>query len=95
MYYHTAARKQFQFDVGRWSATSILMIVLIILNSTNYHSDIVDFIFFILVVAIELLTWVISRTMFRKYFVFPVNLEMLQLRWGVWVMIVVSTFPIL
>jgi hypothetical protein len=90
MWHHQAARKQFQFDVVRWSITIALMIVLLLANTFNYNSDILDFALFLSVVGVELSSWLISRTLFRQNFVFPVHLDMLQIRWGVWVMIVVS-----
>jgi low temperature requirement protein LtrA len=87
---HKEARYQFQFDVIRWSLSSLLMVALIVLNSRGYGSGAMDIGFFGAVVVLELMLWITSRIFYRHLFTFPVNLENLQARWGVWVMIVIG-----
>jgi hypothetical protein len=90
LYKHEMARKQFQFDIFRWVTTSVLMIILLVLNAMGYNSNYIDLIFFVAVVVVELFAWVGSRVLYRHMFKFPVNLDTLQARWGVWVMIVIG-----
>jgi low temperature requirement protein LtrA len=87
---HKEARHQFQFDVIRWILSSLLMVALIVLNSQGYGSGAMDIGFFGAVVVLELMLWITSRIFYRHLFTFPVNLENLQARWGVWVMIVIG-----
>jgi hypothetical protein len=90
MKHHEVAREQFKFDILRWSITSLLMIALIITNAKGHGDIYMDLGFFGAVVGFELFLWILSRTMYRHLFQIPVNLDTLQSRWGVWVMIVVS-----
>ena len=92
LYRHKMARDQFKFDLFRWSITGLLMILLLIINSTGNGSDLLNFIIFGIVVVVELAVWLVSRVVYREYFVFPVELDLLQNRWGVWVMIIVSIY---
>jgi hypothetical protein len=66
------------------------MAILLIINFCGLGSPLIDLAFFGAVVVSELSIWIMSRTMFRHLFTFPVNLETLQARWGVWVMIVIG-----
>jgi hypothetical protein len=66
------------------------MAVLLAINFCGLGSPLIDLAFFGAVVVSELSIWIMSRTMFRHLFTFPVNLETLQARWGVWVMIVIG-----
>ena len=68
------------------------MIALLVVNAMEYASETLNFAIFIAVVVVELAVWLISRVAYRKFFVFPVELDLLQSRWGVWVMIIVSIF---
>jgi hypothetical protein len=92
MKHHKEARQQFKFDIIRWSLSAGLMFALIIVNVTGNGSFEADMGFFGAVVVFELSLWIVSRTMFRHLFKFPVSLETLQARWGVWVMIVVRVW---
>jgi hypothetical protein len=90
MYKHPKARKQFLVDFCKWILTCLLMSGLLIINSTSDSSTTVDLIFFGLVVVVEVSAWLVSRIAFRHWFHFPVNLDTLQTRWGIWVMIVIG-----
>lgn len=86
------ARKQFMFDIIRWSLTICLMLLRIIMSSYGIASNGIDLIIIGVSVVQETGIWIIARAIFRHFFVYPVDLEALQSRWGVWVMIVVSIF---
>jgi hypothetical protein len=90
MYHFPLARLQFLFDVIRWSITACLMILSLILHSQGSASDIQDVIILGVAVLIELAVWIISRAIFRSWYKYPIDLDLMQARWGVWVMIVVG-----
>ena len=88
--HHPQAWIQFRYDLLRWIITCLIMGLIVILHIEGVRSARIDILLLVLFVANEILIWIISRVWFRHHFHFPVNLEALQSRWGVWVMIVVS-----
>ena len=89
MYHHASARKQFSFDMVRWSISIFIFSMIIILRGKESSSAFIDLLLIGLAAVIEMSGWIVSRSIYRQYFVIPINLELMQSRWGVWVMIVV------
>ena len=89
MHFNKNAFQQFSFDMLRWCLSGIAALVNIIAHICGYNNEIYDLLTLIFVITIETIVWLISRVYFRKYFVYPVDLELLQDRLGMWVMIVV------
>ena len=83
-------QKQFIFDLTRFVVSSLIMIVSIALNISGHASDKIETALLGVLVIQELLIWVGSRLFFRSRFTYPIDLELMQSRWGNWVMIVVS-----
>ena len=90
LYYHPVARRQFQFDLYRWACTCLLMVLMIGLDISGKMTLKIEMGILAMVVFTETMTWIWSRVYYRHYFVIPINLEILQSRWGVWVLTVVS-----
>ncbi len=84
------AQQQFVFDLARWSLSSVLMVATILCHLLDVGSDILDISILFVAMVQELVTWIASRTLFRHRFTYPIDLDLMQSRWGVWVMIVVS-----
>ena len=91
MFHNKLAQNQFLFDIIRWSITIALMVISLILHGLHLNSDVTDIALLGIAVFQEVLLWVISRVFFRRLVKYPIDLELLQSRWGVWVMIVVRT----
>lgn len=88
--HHPKAWAQFRYDLLRWAITCLLMALIVILHIYGTRGKTVDGLLLIIYLVNEILIWVVSRVWFRHHFHFPVNLEALQSRWGVWVMIVIG-----
>jgi hypothetical protein len=61
----------------------------IVLNVFHYSSDTINTMILGVAVLQEVAIWIISRGFFRSRFRYPIDLDLLQGRWGIWVMIVV------
>lgn len=90
MFHNPLATKQFFFDIIRWTISLVITILGIIIHSIKISSEISDFAMLALIIFLETCIWLYSRSMHRKNYTYPIDLELLQSRWGVWVMIVIG-----
>jgi low temperature requirement protein LtrA len=90
MFHNEKAYLQFNVDILRWAVTCMLMIALLVLHGKEESNDLMDNVIIGSAMLIELIGWVLSRLLLRKRFTYPIDLELMQTRWGIWVMIVVS-----
>jgi hypothetical protein len=91
MYHNPRARKQFEWDFIRWTISLFLMVINLIMHYNGWEqAEWLDFLFILILVVQEVAIWIFSRAYFRKNFEFPFDLELLQTRWGIWVMIVIG-----
>ena len=65
------------------------MIISILLNITGHSSDLLETILLTVLAGQELIVWIVPRMFFRARFSYPIDLDLMQSRWGTWVMIVV------
>lgn len=86
MFHYPKAKEQFIFDIYRWT-TSCVLIICVLISTEN--QAIMYYVLLALVVQ-ETLAWLLSRSLFRQRYTFPVDLELLQARWGIWIMIVIG-----
>ncbi len=90
MYHNPDAKFQFMSDIIRWSISTVIMVINLILHYNDIKIEWVDFSCLLILIAQEFLIWIISRSFFRKFYKFPIDLELFQTRWGIWVMIVIG-----
>ena len=90
MYNNKQATEQFIFDIIRWSISSFVVVAGIIVNLITNISDEANIAFQFIVIIVETVAWFLSRSLFRHKYTYPIDLELLQSRWGVWVMIVIG-----
>jgi hypothetical protein len=67
------------------------MIAILVLHGVGIASDELDVGVLGAAVVIEVSGWILSRTFFRSWYQYPIDLDLMQVRWGVWVMIVVRS----
>ncbi len=66
------------------------MVAFIVLCQLGYSSSFLESVLFSVAACQEVIIWVGSRALYRRRFIYPIDLDLMQSRWGVWVMIVVS-----
>ena len=73
----------------------MLIIINVGLDAAGHGSDLQDELFMGVIVLVETIGWIFVRSVHRAQFRYPVDLDLMQSRWGIWVMIVVSrwSFP--
>lgn len=89
MRHNEKAQAQFEFDILRWAVSVALMVINIIVHSVGKAADWIDINIMGIIVGLEILAWIYTRVVFRSRFQYPISLDLMQERWGVWVMIVV------
>ena len=91
VYHNDRAQHQFVFDLTRFNISALIMIISIVINTTGHASDALETILLAALAGQELIIWIVSRIFFRARFSYPIDLDLMQSRWGTWVMIVVRS----
>jgi len=84
------ASDQFIFDIYRWGFSCCVAISSIVIQLNYYQSQSIDTALQAVIIASETIAWLLSRSLFRYKYTYPIDLELLQIRWGVWIMIVIG-----